>query len=101
MAKRKRNGAHTNAVKKQSTSGLPSPPQEVNPLEPSSVLSVVSPEEIEIAVETLQSLSEHPNLIKSKVCKDLRTAVYGFRQACTTGLNSAGEQKLHVVLPEC
>jgi hypothetical protein len=101
MAKRKRNGVHTNALKKQSTSGLPSPPQEVNPLEPSSVLSVVSSEEIEIAVETLQSLSEHPNLIKSKVCKDLRTAVYGFRQACTTGLNSAGEQKLHFVLPEC
>ncbi|KAJ4364685.1 hypothetical protein N0V83_009282 [Neocucurbitaria cava] len=88
MAKRKRNTAHTNAVKKQTTS-LPSPPQEANPLEPSSVHSVISSEEIEVAVETLQTLSEHPNLIKSKACKDLRTAVYGFRQACTTGLNSA------------
>lgn len=92
MAKRKRNNAHTNAVKKQiTTSGIPSPPHDTNSLEPSSVHSVISPEEIEVTVETLQTLSGHPTLIKSKACKDLRTAVYDFRQACTTGLNSAGE----------
>ena len=89
MAKRKRNTAHTNAMKKQTTGGIPSPPQEKH-LEPSSVHSIISPEEIEVAVETLQTLAEHPALIKSKACKDLRTAVYSFRQACTTGLNSAG-----------
>lgn len=89
MAKRKRNTAHANAVKKQAPSGIPSPPQDGNPLEPSNVHSVISSEEIEVAVETLQTLAEHPVLIKSKACKDLRTAVYGFRQACTTGLNSA------------
>ncbi|RMZ70095.1 prolyl 4-hydroxylase [Pyrenophora seminiperda CCB06] len=65
------------------------PPQDAGPLEPASVHSVISSEEIEVAVETLQTLSEHPLLIKSKACKDLRTAVYDFRQACTTGLNSA------------
>jgi hypothetical protein len=90
MAKRKRNNAHTNANKKQTTTGIPSPPQDANPLEPASVHSVVSTEEIELTVDTLQALSEHPLLIKSKACKDLRTAVYDFRQACTTGLNSAG-----------
>ena len=89
MAKRKRTTAHINAVKKQANS-IPSPPQEANPLEPASVHSIISSEEIEVAVETLQTLSEHPLLIKSKACKDLRTAVYDFRQACTTGLNSAG-----------
>jgi hypothetical protein len=90
MAKRKRNNAQANAVKKPATNGIPSPPQETNPLEPANVHSVISSEEIEVTVETLQTLAEHPVLIKSKACKDLRTAVYGFRQACTTGLNSAG-----------
>jgi hypothetical protein len=90
MAKRKRNNANTSANKKQTTTGIPSPPQDANPLEPASVHSVVSTEEIDLAVETLQSLTAHPLLIKSKACKDLRTAVYDFRQACTTGLNSAG-----------
>jgi hypothetical protein len=90
MAKRKRNGAHANAVKKPSTTGIPSPPQESNPLEPANVHSVISSEEIEVTVETLQTLTAHPLLIKSKACKDLRTAVFDFRQACTTGLNSAG-----------
>ncbi|EAT92035.1 hypothetical protein SNOG_00540 [Parastagonospora nodorum SN15] len=89
MAKRKRNNAQTNAVKKPATNGIPSPPQETNPLEPANVHSVISSEEIEVTVETLQTLAKHPVLIKSKACKDLRTAVYGFRQACTTGLNSA------------
>ena len=89
MAKRKRNGQHTNApaVKKQTT-GIPSPPQETS-LEPSNVHSVISAEEIEVTVETLQTLTQHPSLIKAKACKDLRTAVYDFRQACTTGMNSA------------
>jgi hypothetical protein len=91
MAKRKRNTVQTNVVKKPATSGIPSPPHDTNPLEPSNVYSVVSSEEIEVAVEALQTLTEYPTLIKSKACKDLRTAVYGFRQACTTGLNSAGE----------
>lgn len=93
MAKRKRTNMQTNAAKKQTIS-LPSPPQDANPLEPASVHSVISSEEIEVAVETLQTLSEHPLLIKSKACKDLRTAVYDFRQACTTGLNSAGRSEI-------
>jgi len=91
MAKRKRNSAHANAVKKPTTTGIPSPPHDAASLEPSNVHSIISPEEIEVTVETLQTLTEHPALIKSKACKDLRTAVYDFRQACTTGMNSAGE----------
>lgn len=93
MAKRKRNNAQPNAVKKQSTSGIPSPPHDTTTLEPTNVHSIISAEEIEVAVETLQTLSGHPSLIKSKACKDLRTAVYDFRQACTTGLNSAGKHR--------
>lgn len=46
--------------------------------------------DLEIAIDTLNTLAEHPNVIKSKACKDLRTAVYEFRKACTTGLNAGG-----------
>ncbi|KAI0147339.1 oxidoreductase [Xylariaceae sp. FL1272] len=58
-------------------------------LDSKSLATVVSEEEIEIAVETLDSLSQYPALIKSKACRNLRTAVYGFKQACTTGMNTA------------
>jgi hypothetical protein len=97
MAKRKRNNAHTAPVKKPTTTGIPSPPHDTNVLEPANVHSVISSEEIEVTVETLQTLTEHPALIKSKACKDLRTAVWDFRQACTTGLNSAGKYHFHEV----
>jgi hypothetical protein len=91
MGKRKRNNAQTNTMKKQTTTGIPGPLQDKTSLEPTNVNSLVSSEEIEVTVETLQSLTEHPALIKSKACKDLRTAIFDFRQACTTGMNSAGE----------
>ncbi|CAI6339024.1 unnamed protein product [Periconia digitata] len=91
MAKRKRNNASSQAVKKQAiASGIPSPPHEANgSAGPISIQAVTSSEEVEITVETLQALAEHPALIKSKACKDLRTAVYNFRQASTTGMISA------------
>jgi hypothetical protein len=91
MAKRKRNNAASNVVKKQATASLPSPPHEKDAaLGVPSIHAVISPEEMEIAVETLQSLTEHPALIKSKACKDIRAAVYNFRQASTTGMAAAG-----------
>lgn len=50
-------------------------------LEPKSLQTVISDEELEIAVDTLKTLASYPNLIKSRACKDLRVAVYDFRQA--------------------
>ncbi|EPE06337.1 prolyl 4-hydroxylase [Ophiostoma piceae UAMH 11346] len=58
--------------------------------EPTSLQTVTSPEELEITVDTLKTLSSYPGLIKLKQCKELRTAVHDFRQACTTGVNAAG-----------
>jgi hypothetical protein len=52
--------------------------------------TLISDEELEITVDTLQTLADNPTVIKSKACKDLRAAVYDFRQACTTGVNTAG-----------
>ncbi|KAH9904692.1 hypothetical protein F4778DRAFT_779878 [Xylariomycetidae sp. FL2044] len=62
--------------------------------DPKSLSTVVSEEEFDITVETLDTLAQHPALIKSKACRSLRTAVYGFRQACTTGLNTIADTNL-------
>ncbi|KAK3689584.1 prolyl 4-hydroxylase [Podospora appendiculata] len=59
-------------------------------LEPKSLQTVVSDEELDITIDSLNALAQYPNLLKSKACKDLRVAVYEFRQACTTGVNNAG-----------
>lgn len=93
MAKRKRNSSQLPAAKKQDVAtGIPSPPHDK--VEPTSVYSVVLPEDIEITVETLETLAQYPSIIKSKPCKHLRTAVHAFRQSCTTGLNAAESNSL-------
>jgi hypothetical protein len=51
-------------------------------------------DDIELAIDTLRTLSENPSIIKSKSCRDLRTAVYDFRQACTTGSNATSDNNL-------
>ncbi|KAF2280654.1 alpha subunit of prolyl 4-hydroxylase, partial [Westerdykella ornata] len=58
-------------------------------LEPKQLSSVISPEELEITIDTLRTLAQYPTLIKSKACQPLRAATYDFRTVCTTGLNSA------------
>lgn len=91
MAKRKRNNAHVStASKKQAagTTGIRTPPYEAHSDGPTTMASVVPAEDVEITLETLQALAAHPSVIKSKSCKDLRTAVFNFSQACTTGRNA-------------
>lgn len=91
MAKRKRNNAHmSTASKKQAagTTGIRTPPYEAHSDGPTTMASVVPAEDVEITLETLQALAAHPSVIKSKSCKDLRTAVFNFSQACTTGRNA-------------
>lgn len=56
-----------------------------SPYEPKLLQTVVSEEELEITVDTLRTLAENSGLIKSKACKDLRAAVFDFKQASTTG----------------
>jgi hypothetical protein len=60
------------------------------PPEPKTVQTVVADEDLEITIETIQTLSSYPSLIKSKACKDLRMAIYDFRQACNVVMNTAG-----------
>jgi hypothetical protein len=83
--KRKRRNGGAGVVKQ--AAGLPSPPHET--AEPKNLSTIISDEELEITVETLATLTEHPSIIKSKPCKGLRAAVFDFREACTTGVNTA------------
>ncbi len=91
-SKRKRNAKAQQAQQAQKIAkmeaALPSPA--TDDFEPKSLHSVISEEELDIATETLITLAKYPSLTKSKLCKDLRVAVYDFRQSCTTGVNSAG-----------
>ncbi len=63
-------------------------------VEPKHIQSVVSKEDLETTIDTLEALAQYPSLIKSKACKDLRVAAYDFRTACTTGLNTATDANL-------
>ncbi|OAR03377.1 hypothetical protein LLEC1_06923 [Akanthomyces lecanii] len=87
-SKRKRNAKAQHAQKiAKVEAALPSPP--TDDFEPKSLHTVISEEELDIATDTLVTLAKYPSLTKSKLCKDLRVAVYEFRQSCTTGVNSA------------
>ncbi|WPV16659.1 hypothetical protein CLAFUW4_07625 [Fulvia fulva] len=93
MAKRKRNNkppadAAAASKKQAAGTGIRTPPYEDTHVEPTIASAVVSTEDLEITVETLQTLTAHPSVIKSKTCKDVRTAVFNFRHACTTGQNA-------------
>lgn len=92
--KRKQQNAQAEHPNKHpKTAPVLTPPPDGAQFEPKNLHTVVSTEELEITIDTLNSLAQYPGLIKSKFCKDLRGAVYDFRQACTTGVNNAG--RLH------
>ncbi|CAG8978170.1 hypothetical protein HYALB_00011485 [Hymenoscyphus albidus] len=100
--KRKHQGPQFDTLsKKPKTTAIVTPPpdqsQSTPDVDPKSIQAIgLEPDDIELAIDTLRALSENPNVIKSKACKDLRTAVYEFRQACTTGFNAnaAGDTNL-------
>lgn len=65
------------------------PPENIAP---KTLSTVISEEELEITIDTLQTLAEHPSVLKTKACQKLRAAVYDFRQASTTGTNNDGSK---------
>ncbi|KAK1144157.1 hypothetical protein N8T08_005819 [Aspergillus melleus] len=88
-AKRKRNEQATHPLKLTKVVSTQTPLPDVTTLDPKHLNTIVADEELEITIETLAALTQHPSLTKSKACKDLRVAVYDFRQACNTGANAA------------
>lgn len=86
-----------NKIQKLAHDAAITPPDssaETSTIEPKHLSSVISDEDLEITIDTLETLSKYPSLIKSKACKDLRVAAYDFRTACTTGLNTASDANL-------
>ena len=57
------------------------PPEDAATSQPLPLASLVDDDELETTVQTLNLLAQHPIVIKTKGCKDLRAAVYDFRQA--------------------
>jgi len=96
-SKRKQVGVQNDAAsKKLKTSAVITPPPDQSAIaEPKTIQSIgLNEDDLDIAIDTLNTLTENPSVIKSKACKDLRTAVYEFRQACTTGFNASVDTNL-------
>lgn len=84
-------------LKKSKMNATTTPPPDG--AEPKTLRSVgLEEDDLDIAIDTLRTLAENPSVIRSKACKDLRTAVYEFRQACTTGLNTSGKYPSYCTL---
>lgn len=90
--KRKPQAQAEGPVKKQKiTAATITPPPDNGAHEPKTIQSLgLEPDDLDITIDTLNTLAQNSAVIKSKACKDLRTAVYEFRQACTTGMNASG-----------
>jgi hypothetical protein len=77
--------------KKLKTAAIVTPPPEKDASQAKTIQSIgLDDDDLDIAIDTLSTLAQNPSVIKTKACKDLRTAVYEFRQACTTGFNASG-----------
>ena len=71
------------------------PPPDAQTAPPKTLASIgLHVDDIEIAIDALNTLAANPSVLKTKACKDLRTAVYQFSQACTTGFNAAVDTNL-------
>jgi hypothetical protein len=88
--RKQQGGTPEGPSKKLKTPAAITPPPEKSTVEPKTIQSIgLEQDDLDITIDTLNALAENPAVIKSKACKDLRTAVYEFRQACTTGFNAS------------
>lgn len=60
------------------------PPSTSNDDAPQSIEELISDEDLQTTIETLQALSEHPALVKQKRLRDLRGVVYDFQAAANS-----------------
>ncbi|KAE8446070.1 hypothetical protein EG329_012578 [Mollisiaceae sp. DMI_Dod_QoI] len=93
--RRQQTAAAEGPSKKIKSSTIITPPPELDAAGPKTIQSLgLETEDLELTIDTLTTLADNPSVIKSKACKDLRTAVYEFRQACTTGFNASVDTNL-------
>ncbi|KEF54233.1 uncharacterized protein A1O9_09399 [Exophiala aquamarina CBS 119918] len=94
-AKRALQGPPNNGQNKKTKISLITTPPPDGPLPPKTLYDVeLTQDDLEVSIDTLNTLAETPSVIKSKDCKGLRTAVFNFRNACTTGLNATVDSSL-------
>jgi hypothetical protein len=95
-SKRRQQNLPTNVPsKKPKTAAIVTSPPEKDASQPKTIQSIgLDDDDLDSAIDTLNALAQNPSVIKSKACKDLRTAVYEFKQACTTGFNASGMSPL-------
>lgn len=60
------------------------PPSTSNDDAPQTIEELVSEEDLQTTIETLQALAEHPALVKQKRLRDLRGVVYDFQAAANS-----------------
>ncbi|RFU35213.1 hypothetical protein B7463_g1094, partial [Scytalidium lignicola] len=103
--RRQQNQQNNNAVKKIKSTATESHPSDNGSVDANvsseqaqvqlkTLQTLIPADDLEITIDTLNVLAENPSLIKSKACKDLRMAVYEFRNACTTGFNASVDTNL-------
>jgi hypothetical protein len=92
--KRKAPGAPVEGPSKaQKTAGIITPPPDGD--KPKTIQAIgLHNDDLEIAIDALNTLAANPHVLKSKACKDVRTAVYQFQKACTTGFNASVDTNL-------
>lgn len=82
----------------KSASGIITPPPDAATVSSTTTTCLsdigLHADDILLAVDVLETLTSHPSIIKTKACKSLRTAVYQFGQACTTGSQAAVDTNL-------
>jgi hypothetical protein len=84
-ASRKRQRLESGKAKSVITT-LPSPPLNLVDEETSDLVGgLILPEELQITVETLQTLAAHPQVLKSKAFRALKTALWDVQTAYATG----------------
>jgi len=94
-AKRKQQSFQDGPTAKKIKTSIVTPPPDTTEYKSIGSLGLEEAD-LEITIDTLNTLAEHSSVIKSKACRDLRTSVYEFRQACTTGLNAGGTSSSRV-----
>jgi len=91
--KRKQSGLDIDGPAQKKIAGIVTPPPDGE--KPKTIHAIgLHSDDLDIAIDALNTLAANPHILKSKVCKDIRTAVYQFQKACTTGFNASIDTNL-------
>jgi hypothetical protein len=91
--KRKQSAVQIESPPKKKPAGIVTPPPDGH--KPTTIEAIgLHIDDLDITIDALNTLAANPHVLKSKACKDVRTAVYQFQKACTTGFNASIDTNL-------